>query len=350
MSGIEVRLRLSGFGKPGVESESAKGLMPDQIPNPAPIPPATPSANADPTLPAPQPGPTINIADEFGTAKRNLPPVKVLLLATAGVLIIAGIAAFFQRATPQGAGSLDNVTAVAIPGQNAALVALTFTLHNSGKKSLWVHGIQGKLVTSTGELSGDAVSAVDFDRYYQAFPALKENTQPALAPEDKLQPGQEIKRTVIVSFPVALLDFKDRRSVSVVIQPYDQPVPIVLTQVIESNEINSESSQAAHSSTCIPLLDRFTLRRRPPPRTNTWYTSALTPKKAARARASTPIASTRVPLKSRPWAWPRKPSIRRFSPYIPTTAFSMRSTRSRTTRAKRAEPSAPLPSIVRPAN
>jgi hypothetical protein len=189
--------------------------MPDQNPNPAPVPPATSGPNAGPTLPAPQRGPTINIADEFGTAKRNLPPVTILLMATAGVLLIAGIAAFFQRAKPQGAGSLDNVTAVAIPNQNAVLVALTFTLHNSGKKSLWVHGIQGKLVTSAGELTGDAVSAVDFDRYYQAFPALKEDTQPALAPEDKLQPGQEIKRTVIVSFPVALVDFKERRSASV---------------------------------------------------------------------------------------------------------------------------------------
>jgi hypothetical protein len=203
--------------------------MPDQIPNPAQAPPTTPNKPPDaPT--APQLGPTINIADEFGTAKRNLPPVTILLLATAGVLLIAGIAAFVQRAKPQGAGSLDNVTAVAIPNQNAVLVALTFTLHNSGKKSLWVHGIQGKLVTSAGELSGDAVSAVDFDRYYQAFPALKEDAQPALAPEDKLQPGQEIKRTVIVSFPVALVDFKERRSASVVIQPYDQPVPIVLSK------------------------------------------------------------------------------------------------------------------------
>jgi hypothetical protein len=203
--------------------------MPDQIPNPAPVPSATPSVPPDAT-PRIQRGPTIHIADEFGTAKRNLPPVKVLLLATAGVLIIAGIAAFFQRAKPQGAGSLDDVTAVAIPGQNASLVALTFTLHNSGEKSLWVHGIQGKVLTSTGELTSDAVSAVDFNRYYEAFPALKENAQLALVPEDKLQPGQELKRTVIVSFPVALSDFKDRRSVSVVIQPYDQPVPIVLSK------------------------------------------------------------------------------------------------------------------------
>jgi hypothetical protein len=198
--------------------------MPDPIPNPVPAPPATPA------VPSPERGPTINIADEFGTAKRNLPPVKPLVLTTVGILIIVGVVAFLQRAKPQGAGSLDNVAAVEIPGQNASLVALTFTLHNSGEKSLWVHDIKGKLVTSTGELASEAVSAVDFDRYYQAFPALKANVQPALAPEDKLQPGQEIKRTVIVSFPVTLDAFNQRRSVSVAIQPYDQPVPVTLTK------------------------------------------------------------------------------------------------------------------------
>jgi hypothetical protein len=207
--------------------------MADQAPNPDPVVPvaATPAA-ADPaaTKTAPQRGPTINIGDEFGTAKRNLPPVKVLLLTMAGVLIVAGIASFFQRAKPQGAGSLDNVVAVELPGQNAVLVALTFTLHNSGEKPLWVHGIQGKLINAGGELNSDAVSAVDFDRYYQGFPALKAGALPALSPEDKLQPGQELKRTVMVSFPVTLDAFSQRRSVSVVVQPYDQPVPVTLTK------------------------------------------------------------------------------------------------------------------------
>jgi hypothetical protein len=204
--------------------------MPDQPPNPAPVPGTTPGAPAQITPPAAQRGPTINIGDEFGTAKRNLPPVKILLLATAGVLIIVGTYSFFQRAKPQAAGSLDNVTAVDLPGQSAVLVALTFTLRNSGEKSLWVHGIQGKLATSSGEQSSDAVSAIDFDRYYQAFPALKANAQSALAPENKLQPGQEVKRTVMVSFPVTLDAFNQRRSVSVIIQPYDQPLPVVLTK------------------------------------------------------------------------------------------------------------------------
>lgn len=53
---------------------------------------------------------------------------------------------------------------------------------------------------------------------------------PALIPEDKLPPGQQTQRTVIVSFPVTLEDFNRRRSVSAVIQPYDQPLPIVLTK------------------------------------------------------------------------------------------------------------------------
>ncbi len=204
--------------------------MADQTPNPPSAPTPPPGTSAEAATASPQRGPTINIADEFGTAKRNLPPLKPLLLTTAAILVIVAIVSFSQRAKPQGAGSLDAVTAVEIPGQNASLVALTFTLHNSGKKALWVHDVHGKLVTSSGEASSEAVSAIDFDRYYLAFPALKANAQPALSPEDKLQPGEEIKRTVIVSFPVTLETFNQRRSVSVVIQPYDQPVPVTLTK------------------------------------------------------------------------------------------------------------------------
>jgi hypothetical protein len=196
--------------------------MPDPKPERAP---ATPSFS-----PTPHRGPTIHIGDEFGTAKRNLPPAKIVLIAIAGVLVVFAIVAFLERATPQGGGSLDNVTAVDLPGQNAVLVALTFTLRNSGKKSLWVHDIHGKLVASSGESTGEAVSAIDFDRYFQAFPALKAGALPPLVPEDKLQPGQEVKRTVMVSFPVPLDQFNQRKSVSVIVQPYDQPVPIILSK------------------------------------------------------------------------------------------------------------------------
>ncbi len=217
--------------------------MPDPATNPTPDSAASdstsgasaPKSATVPTAGAPdasttKPAHTIRIADEFGTAKRNLPPAKILLIAIAGVLIAFGITAFFERAKPQGGGSLDTVAAADLSGQNSVLVALTFTLRNTGKKSLWVHDVQGSLVTASGTMTGDAVSAIDFDRYYQAFPALKENSLSALSPEDKLQPGEEIRRTIMVSFPVTLDAFNQRKSVSVVVQPYDQPVPITLTR------------------------------------------------------------------------------------------------------------------------
>jgi hypothetical protein len=197
--------------------------MPDQPSTPFP-------STTQSTAPKAPSGPTIHISEEFGTAKRNLPPAKIVILALAAVIVIAAIVAFVQRPKPQATGTLVNIAGVQIPGQNSVLVALTFALRNPGQKSLWVHDIEGKLVTSSGEFTAEAVSAVDFDRYFSAFPALKTGSQPALAPEDKLQPGQEVSRTIIVSFPVLLDAFNQRKSVSVIVQPYDQPLPVVLTQ------------------------------------------------------------------------------------------------------------------------
>jgi hypothetical protein len=206
--------------------------MPDATPG---VPAGAPSANpsATPTAPAPpEPpaGPTINIGDEFGTAKRNLPPAKIVLLAIGAVLVIVAIASVIKRPKPQGSGSLDNVVPVEIQGQSSTMVALTFTLRNTSEKIFYVHEIQAKMKTADTESTSEAVSAVDFDRYFQAFPALKNGAQPPLVPEAKLQPGEEVKRTVIVVFPIDLQAFYRRQSVSVVIQPYDQQVPVTLTR------------------------------------------------------------------------------------------------------------------------
>jgi hypothetical protein len=202
--------------------------MPDPG-TPGSVSPAVPPTSNGPSQNV-KSGPTINIGDEFGTAKRNLPPAKIVLLAIAAVLVVVAIASFLQRAKPQASGSLDNVAAAELPGQTSTMVALTFTLKNSADKILYVRSIRGVLKTPSGEFSGDAVSAIDFDRYFQAFPALKNDAQPALAPEAKLQPDEALKRTVIVVFPVAMDAFNQRQSVSVVIQPYDQSVPVVISK------------------------------------------------------------------------------------------------------------------------
>jgi hypothetical protein len=198
--------------------------MPDQTPAP---PPQTPPPPAPPAQP---PGPTINIGEEYGTAKKNLPPAKIVLIAVGGVLVVVLIASFLKRAKPQASGALDNVVAVEVPGQTNTMVALTFTLHNTSDKALYVRMLEGRVTTASGENTAEAVSAVDFDRYFQAFPALKNGAQPPLSPEVRMEVGDTVSRTIIVAFPMTLDAFNQRKSVSVVIWPYNYTVPVVMTK------------------------------------------------------------------------------------------------------------------------
>jgi hypothetical protein len=170
----------------------------------------------------------VNIGEEFGTAKRNLPPAKIVAIALAAAAIILGTLAFLQRAKPQGGGSVDNIASAEIPDQNAMLVAVNITVHNAGEKPLWIHDVKATLQVDGHEYTDEAASAVDFDRYFQAFPTLKEHALAALPPETRIAPGREAKGTVVVSFPVTQEGFNKRQSLSVVIQPYDQPVPLIL--------------------------------------------------------------------------------------------------------------------------
>ena len=208
------------------------------MPENTPVPPPVPPVSSQPTVPeaATEPpielgaGPGINIGEEFGTAKKNLPPAKIVAIALGAAAVVLGVLAFFQRATPQGGGSIDNIAAIEIPDQNAVLVAINVTVRNSGQKALWIHDIKAKLKTDSGELTDEAASAVDFDRYFQAFPTLKEHAIAALPPETKIPPGGQAQGTIVVSFPVKQDAFDKRKSLSIVIQPYDQPLPLVLTK------------------------------------------------------------------------------------------------------------------------
>lgn len=210
----------------------------DSTPDPHPTPGADaaplPSSPNSPTLPSapagpPEPVTDFHIGDEFGTAKRNLPPVGIVLAAIAIVAIIVAIVAFHERPKPQGAGSVNFVTGVEVPGQNIVLAAITLTLRNNAGKSLWIRSLKAQLTAADGHAYEDAAaSAVDLDRYYQLFPSLKERSEPPLSPETKLLPGTEKRGTIVVSFPITKEAFDQRKSLAVTIQPYDQPLPIVL--------------------------------------------------------------------------------------------------------------------------
>jgi hypothetical protein len=193
--------------------------MPDDAATP---PPAAPEGPSGTTTPPARTGTDFNIGEEFGTAKRNLPPPKVLAIALVLVLVIALILVF-ASSRPNGSGSIDDVNAVEIPDQNSILVTINVSVHNSGNKPMWIHTMKASAKTDdTHEFSDDAAAPVDFERYFQAFPALKERAITPLTVETKIPPGADAKGTIVVSFPVALDAFNKRKSLTVIIQPYDQ--------------------------------------------------------------------------------------------------------------------------------
>lgn len=175
-----------------------------------------------------EPPSAFDIGEEFGTREKSLPPGKIVAICL-GILALAIIIfAVIQRPTASASGVIDDVAAVAVPNQNSLLVAVTVSFRNNGKKPFWIENMKADLVTDSGNYTDTAASASDFDRYFQAFPELKQHALQALKPEDKIAPGDGDAGTIIVSFPVTMDAFNSRKSLTVTVQPYDQAVPLVM--------------------------------------------------------------------------------------------------------------------------
>jgi hypothetical protein len=196
--------------------------MPQEIPAPPPPRPASASS--------PAPGTPFHIGEEFGTAKKNLPPAKIVVIGVVAIAVVALIASLAQRPHSATTGSIDDVVSVEIPDQNSIMVAINVSFQNNGTKPYWIHTIKADLDTASASFSDDAASPADFDRYFQAFPTLKQHALAPLEREAKINPGGRIAGTIIVAFPVTPDAFANRKSLKVTIQPYDQPVPLVLTR------------------------------------------------------------------------------------------------------------------------
>ena len=170
----------------------------------------------------------VPITEEFDSAKRTLPPAVPLTIALVAVVIVVGVVAFLFRAKPVAQGGIDAVYFSEPASMTNAMVLLQVTLRNVGSKTLYIKSIKANLKTDQ-ELSDDAASPTDYDRYFMAYPELKEHSTQALVVEMKIAPGAEQKGTVLVSFPVTKEQFDARKDLNVTIEAYDQN-PIVLRE------------------------------------------------------------------------------------------------------------------------
>lgn len=171
----------------------------------------------------------VPITEEFDSPRRTLPPVLTLAIAlVVVVLVILGVGYVF-RAKPIAQGQIDNVFFSQNKGQPNSMLAIQVTLKAVGDKPLYIKGITAELKTLNDTFTDDAASPSDYDRYFQAYPDLKDHAMKPLAVETKIQPGGQESGTVIVTFPVDQAEFDTRKSLTVTVQPYDQK-PIVLKE------------------------------------------------------------------------------------------------------------------------
>ena len=198
-------------------------------------PPLTPETPGQPAATTPdQPAATpvqnsIDIGEEYGTARKNLPPAGIVAICVGVVVAIAAIYALTHRAHPLSSGSIDDVVAVAMPGQNTVMVAVNVSLHNNEQKPTWIKTIQVTADVAGTKYTDDAAPAVDAKSYFESLPDLKQHALPVLTPETRINPGNKLAGTIIVSFPVTAEGFAARKSLTVTITPYDE-VPVILTR------------------------------------------------------------------------------------------------------------------------
>lgn len=170
-----------------------------------------------------------DIGEEYGTARKNLPPAGILAICIAVVLVIVAAYSLTHRAHALSSGSMDDVTAVAVPRQDMVMVAINVTVQNNAEKPSWIHTIRATLDTGKDKLDDDASPAVDAQRYFQAFPALKQHAIAFLLPEARLDAQSKTSGTIVVSFPVTEEVFNARKSLTVTVAPYEE-LPVVITK------------------------------------------------------------------------------------------------------------------------
>ena len=145
-----------------------------------------------------------------------------VVIALTVVAVVVGVIAFVERSKPVAQGGIDAVYASQPANMSNTMVLLQVSVSDVGDKALYIKSISANLKTDQGDQSDDAAAPSDYDRYFEAYPDLRQHATQPLTVETKIMPGGEQKGTVLVAFPVTQQQFDARKDLSVTIVPYDQ--------------------------------------------------------------------------------------------------------------------------------
>jgi len=202
--------------------------MPDPTsPQSPPTPPAAPAQPA-PRKPASSQqaeGETqyghVPLTEEMDRARWTLPPVGIIAIGLLIVLVVGAALGWFNRYQPAASGKLNDIFAIELADHASVLATVQVTLRNDTDKTISINNLKGQLKANGQTYDDVPASAVDYERYFQAFPELRQHAGEALKPETKIEPGHEVKGTLVFGFPVTKQQFDQRQSLDITVEPYD---------------------------------------------------------------------------------------------------------------------------------
>src|SRR5436309_16114860 len=83
-----------------------------------------------PPAPAQEENTGFDISEEYGTARKSLPPAGVVAICVALVGIVVAIYGFTHRSKPLSFGTIDDVVVVQVQGQDMVLAAINISIES----------------------------------------------------------------------------------------------------------------------------------------------------------------------------------------------------------------------------
>ena len=155
--------------------------------------------------------------------------LKPIGIAVVIIAICALAVLYFTRIPPAASGKIEKVIPVEQVTKDRVLVTIEASVRNQAQHDIFVRGVDAKITTPQGEASDVPAPVTDLQRYFSAYPELKQSDAPPLADNFKISPGEEQKGMFVVGFPVPKDAFDKRQSLEVTIHFYNQR-PLVIKQ------------------------------------------------------------------------------------------------------------------------
>ncbi len=218
----------------------------------------------------------VPITEEMDSMRRTLPPFVPVAIAfvIVAILLTIYVRTTHTAATARYAGSIVKAVLfhvhvessdmgqygfkelnTEVEKRDQVVVLVQIQLNNDSKKPLYIKGVSATLPAASGKAEDDiedqAAPASDYDRIFQAYPALAAYKAQALPPETKLEAGTHTTCAEIFSFQMTPDDFMKSKALNINLNLYDLnpmllTIPTAQIQVVSAPATGHTKSKARH--------------------------------------------------------------------------------------------------------